>query len=218
MVHCDFKKAFLFLMKYPIPSWPNWTPSPCDAQKLHWKHRSPFFPVSCSRESPFPSIPCPCPWLISHMAAQLQHFPGGENDLSISGEEDGHSVQGGTSWTWILLLQMHNFGPAHIICVIAGVSLQCWTWCTLNTHCFSAFCCCLSILLTDAQFVFWESRGSWVKLYFNAAFAEIKLGQLISMLFMLRVGFRLFQGLSVPSVWRFVFSQTLVFCKGNTEL
>lgn len=57
-----------------------------------------------------------------------------------------------------------------------------------------------------------------MKLYFNAAFAEIKLGQLISMLFMLRVGFRLFQGLSVPSVWRFVFSQTLVFCKGNTEL
>lgn len=64
----------------------------------------------------------------------------------------------------------------------------------------TAFGCCLRILLTDAQFIFWDSRESLVKLCFSATLAEIKLGQLISMLFMLRGGFRLFQGLSVPSV------------------
>lgn len=55
------------------------------------------------------------------------------------------SCRGGTSWAWILLLQMHNFGPAHVICGSGGVSLHFSTRCTLNTNCFlllPEYCTC----------------------------------------------------------------------------
>lgn len=109
-----------------------------------------YFCVLQQRTSSFPS---PCPWPMTH----LTHGSSAPA-FSRRGKQSLHLWRGGWAqcareaaevglpWVWILLFQEHNFGPAHIICVSGGLSLQCSTRCTLNTNCF---------VLLPEDFTYW---------------------------------------------------------------
>lgn len=146
MLHCAFEKAFLFLIQFSVLSWLDLTGPQVPVMQ---RNSTGSADVPAAENLLFPQQPLSLahdsspPWQLCSSIFQE------ERRISPSLERRmGTVCRGGTSWAWILLLQMHNFGPAHIICVSAGVSSHCSTWCTLNTNCF---------LLLPEYFTYWYS-------------------------------------------------------------
>lgn len=143
MVHCAFEKVFFFLIKYPVPCWSDLTGPQVPVMQRNFTESTelPFFLCPAAENPLFPQQPLSLAHDSSHTWQLCSSIfqegrmisPGLERRM---GAMYPGSCTGGTSWAWILLLQMHNVGPVHIICVSGGVSLHSSTRCTLNTNCF----------------------------------------------------------------------------------